>query len=80
MDGGFAIRPTTDTSNEAESTSDYRHSRFAHGFAQDVLNQRLDAPAPSFATYPELACVLDAWPTLPPAIRRAILALIDSSK
>jgi hypothetical protein len=41
--------------------------RFAHGFAQ---------PPPD----PDLARVLDAWPTLPAPIRRAILALVESDK
>jgi hypothetical protein len=29
---------------------------------------------------PELARILDAWPTLPPAIRGAMLALADSGR
>src|SRR5262249_12518825 len=31
---------------------------------------------PVSATAPDLARVVEAWPTLPPAIRRAVLALI----
>jgi hypothetical protein len=40
--------------------------RFARRFAQLVEND------------PELARLVEAWPTLPDAIRRAILALISA--
>jgi hypothetical protein len=29
---------------------------------------------------PDLACLINAWPDLPPAIRRAVLALIGSAQ
>jgi hypothetical protein len=31
-------------------------------------------------TDPELARVIEAWPTLPPNLRRAILAMIEDAK
>jgi hypothetical protein len=31
-------------------------------------------------TDPDLARILDAWPTLPAPIRRAILALVESGR
>ena len=41
-----------------------------------------DAPKPANtpALYPDLAEVANAWPTLPPAIRAGILAMIQAAK
>jgi hypothetical protein len=37
-----------------------------------------DSTAPSPAD-PDLACLIEAWPTLPEPIRRAMLALIETA-
>jgi hypothetical protein len=50
--------------------------RFARGFAQDGRKPFPEGPAS--ATDPDLARVHVAWPALPTAIRRAILAMIES--
>jgi len=43
-------------------------SRLSAGLSEKVPND------------PDLAAVVDAWPDLPPAIRRAVLALIETTK
>lgn len=40
---------------------------------------RDDALARAVAEWPGLAAVVEAWPTLPEAIRRAIVALVEAS-
>lgn len=37
-------------------------------------------PLPATPTDPELAAVVKAWPTLPPAIRAAVTALVNAGK
>ena len=55
----------------AGNTSSQDEERFAHGFAQTGQKQPLDGPALTSQIDPDLARVLDAWPTLPEPIRRA---------
>jgi hypothetical protein len=60
-----AARPPAEQDPNAASTFDNSHDRLAHLLAQ------ADA---------DLARVLDAWPTLPPHIKVAILALVETSR
>ena len=53
--------------------------RFARGFARKESNPPPSGPATP-VTDPDLARILDAWPTLPAPIRRAVLALIESGQ
>jgi hypothetical protein len=41
------------------------------------LSPQLAPQAPKPPTDPDLARLMAAWPDLPPAIRRAVLALLD---
>jgi hypothetical protein len=50
------------------------------GFAPTRPNSLPAAPAPPPATDPDLAHVLDAWPTLPAHIKAAILALVATAR
>jgi hypothetical protein len=80
---------TTDTRLMKPSKSDIKCSqdnnlrqddlRFAHRFAQSGQEQALDCPAHGRPTDPDLTRVLDAWPTLPEHIRRAIVALVGTA-
>jgi hypothetical protein len=50
-----------------------------NGYGDDEA--RLSAPlAQQAPTDPDLARVLDAWPTLPPHIRAAVLALVAAAR
>jgi hypothetical protein len=60
-----------------DNSSGDRPERFARGFAQNPRKQRSDATAPLASTDPDLARVVDAWPTLQEAIRYAVLKLIS---
>ena len=68
----LAKRRSEDTTNEAATTSDTGARRLAPPLALDQPDLTL-MPAD-----PHLARVINAWPTLPEPIRRAILALIDT--
>jgi hypothetical protein len=50
-------------------------ARFVRGFAQ-AEGEQSGEPAPAAVTDPDLARILDAWPTLPAHIKAAILALM----
>jgi hypothetical protein len=54
-------------------------SQFAQRFAQSGQSDSLDAPAPRANADSDLARVVNAWPTLPEHIRRAILALVGTA-
>jgi hypothetical protein len=53
---------------------------FARGFAGDGQDQPLTSPAPARPDVPDLARILDAWPTLPGHIKAAILALVATAR
>jgi len=51
-------------------------SRFARRFAQNNSKQPVDANQLASMTDPDLARLVEAWPTLPEPIRRAMVALV----
>jgi hypothetical protein len=61
-----------------DNTSGDVASRFAHGFAQSGQNLS-HGPTTAALADPDLTRIFSIWPTLPPPIRRAILALIESA-
>ena len=65
---GLKVRSRDDATGEAPLTSD---------FIAERLGVLLGALGPDFEG---LAAVFKAWPTLPDAIRRAIVAMIEASK
>jgi hypothetical protein len=61
----------------AEKESGQRPKQFARRFAQISEMQPSNATAPAPSTDPDLARVVEAWPTLQAAIRQAVLKLIS---
>jgi hypothetical protein len=48
------------------------------GFAQNAPNRLLSVPAPGGSIDPDLAGILEAWPTLPDHIKAAVVALVGT--
>jgi hypothetical protein len=59
------------------SSADYAKTCDSNTAACPVLVQTNPDPASVVPIDPRLARILDAWPTLPEPIRRAMLALIE---
>ena len=59
-----------------ESTNDLRRGKILR--AQGRAQNRPESTPEAVAIDPELAAVVAAWPTLPEAIRRAILAMVEA--
>ena len=70
------IPPASDSNDQSDNDLGRGESLRAQGRAQESP-ETLPA-APPLA--PELAAILAAWPTLPEAIRRAIVAMIEASQ
>ncbi len=65
---GLKVRRTTDECPDSETTCDNPPEPLAQTLARET---QID---------PDLARVIDAWPELPEAIRRAMLALVESGR
>jgi hypothetical protein len=52
----------------------------ATAFMDDSLHVLASCLALLAEKSPELACVVEAWPTLPDHIRKAIIALVEAAK
>jgi len=50
-----------------DSTSGKEQGRFVRRFVQELAD-------------PDLACVLEAWPTLPAPLRAAVMALVKTAR
>ena len=63
-------------------TNDYDKSLTQSLLTSDVIDRLHDSctdPAPVLLTDPDLARVFAAWPTLPAAIRQAVLAVVGTA-
>jgi hypothetical protein len=69
-DGGFAIRCHVSPCDEIPSTSTGDMVLFAPGLRE---NQKPKTNSP------DVQRILDAWPTLPEALRASILAMIEAA-
>jgi hypothetical protein len=76
--GGVAATPVFETQLHSAEDSDLPSTSgdgswgFVRPFAQIDLNPPLD--------YPDLARILDAWPTLPAPIKAALLAVVATAR